>query len=170
MLWLPMIHRMFPRAKFILALRHPCDIILSCYMQNFRAAPLAAASRSMQQLAVAYVAAMENWLHHCKLIQPDVFISRYEDLVGDTASHTRRIADFLDLGNADAMLRYDARAREKGFTATASYTQVVEPINRKGIGRWQRYREYFEPALPILEPMLEQWGYSVHADAAAGGD
>jgi hypothetical protein len=47
---------------------------------------------------------------------------------------------------------------------------VVEPINRKGIGRWQRYREYFEPALPILEPMLEQWGYSVHADAAAGGD
>jgi Flp pilus assembly protein TadD len=168
MLWLPMIHRMFPRAKFILALRHPCDIILSCYMQNFRAAPLAAASRSLQQLAVAYVAAMENWLYHCKLIQPEVFISRYEDLVADTASHTGRIADFLGLGNADAMLQYDARAKEKGFIATPSYTQVIEPINRKGINRWQHYREYFEPVLPILEPMLEHWGYPIHADLAAG--
>jgi Flp pilus assembly protein TadD len=169
MLWLPMIHRMFPRAKFILALRHPCDIILSCYMQNFRAAPLAAASRSLQRLAAAYVAAMDNWLYHCKLIQPEVFISRYEDLVADTAAHTRRMADFLDLGNAEAMLQYDARAREKGFIATPSYTEVIEPINRKGIDRWQHYREYFEPALPILAPMLEHWGYSIHTDMTAGG-
>ena len=27
--------RIFPNAKFILAIRHPCDCILSCFMQNF---------------------------------------------------------------------------------------------------------------------------------------
>ena len=36
MLRLPMIRRLFPNARIILALRHPCDVLLSCYMQNFR--------------------------------------------------------------------------------------------------------------------------------------
>lgn len=161
MLWLPMIHRMFPQAKFILALRHPCDVILSCYMQNFRAAPLAAASRSLEHLARAYVAAMENWHYHEALIRPDVFVSRYEDLVADTQERTRQIAEFLQLDDAASMLRFDARAREKGYIATPSYTQVIEPVNARSIGHWHRYREYFKPVLPILHPMLHRWGYRV---------
>lgn len=62
------------------------------------------------------------------------------------------------------MLRFDARAREKGHIKTPSYLQVIEPINSKGLGRWQRYREYFAPALPILQPMLEHWGYAAEID------
>ena len=30
------IFRIFPNAKFILLLRHPCDCVLSCFMQNFK--------------------------------------------------------------------------------------------------------------------------------------
>lgn len=168
MTWLPMIHRMFPRSKFILAVRHPCDVILSCYMQNFRAAPLAAASRSLEHLSRAYVAAMENWLYHEALIRPDVFVSRYEDLVGDTPGRIRQIAEFLQLDDAESMLRFDARAREKGYIATPSYTQVIEPVNARSIGHWHRYRRYFEPVLPILAPMLERWGYPVDVEPAAG--
>ncbi|HET9817930.1 MAG TPA: sulfotransferase, partial [Rhodanobacteraceae bacterium] len=148
MMWVPMIHRMFPRAKFILALRHPCDVILSCYMQNFRAAPLAAASRSLERLARAYVTAMENWRYHEALIRPDVFVSRYEELVADTPGRTRKIAEFLQLDDAESMLRFDARAREKGYIATPSYTQVIEPVNARSIGHWHQYRKYFEPVLP----------------------
>ena len=161
MLWVPMIHRLFPEGKFILALRHPCDVILSCYMQNFRSAVLAAASASLERLAHAYVAAMECWLYHVDVIKPDVFVSRYEDLVADTPRQTRRIAEFLELDDSESMLHFDARAREKGYIATPSYTQVIEPINRKGMNRWHRYREYFEPILPILRPMLEHWNYTV---------
>ena len=32
----PLIHQLYPNAKFILALRHPMDTILSCWMQNFK--------------------------------------------------------------------------------------------------------------------------------------
>ena len=32
----PLIHRLYPDAKFILVLRHPMDSILSCWMQNFK--------------------------------------------------------------------------------------------------------------------------------------
>jgi len=160
MLWLPMIHRLFPEARFILAVRHPCDVILSCYMQNFRAAGLAVASESLERLAQAYVAAMECWLYHVDVIKPDNFISRYEDLVADTPGQIRRIAAFLDLGDAESMLNFDARARQKGYIATPSYTQVIEPINTRGLNRWHRYAEYFRSALPILQPMLDQWNYT----------
>lgn len=159
MLWVPMIHRLYPQAKFILALRHPCDAILSCYMQNFRSTVLASACTSLERLAHAYVAAMESWLYHVDLMKPNVFISRYEDLVADAPMQTRRIAEFLGLGDAESMLRFDARAREKGYIATPSYTQVIKPISSSGLNRWHRYREYFEPVLPILRPMLQYWNY-----------
>ena len=167
MLWLPMIHRMFPEAKIILAIRHPCDVMLSFYMQNFRSAVLAVAGQSLEHLARAYVAAMENWLHHIEVFKPDVFVSHYEDLVADTLGQTRRIASFLGLDDAEPMLRFDARAREKGHIKTPSYMQVIEPINRKGLGRWQRYREYFDRVLPILQPMLEHWEYATGIEPRA---
>ncbi|HEU0276868.1 MAG TPA: sulfotransferase [Rhodanobacteraceae bacterium] len=159
MLWLPMIYRMFPRAKFILVLRHPCDVILSCYMQNFRSATLAAASQSLERLARAYIAAMESWLHHVRVFKPDVFVSRHEELVVDALGHVSRIAQFLGLDDAESMLKFNARALKKGFIKTPSYTQVIEPINARGVGRWLRYREYFNEALPIVRPMIKRWSY-----------
>jgi hypothetical protein len=161
MLWLPLIHRLFPAAKFILALRHPCDVILSCYMQNFRASVLAAACSSLERLATAYVASMESWLHHVALFQPDVLIVRNEDVIADVAGQAAAIGKFLGLQDATPLLKFDEHARGKGFIGTPSYTQVIQPVNSKGMNRWQQYRGHIEPILPILEPMLRHWGYSV---------
>ena len=33
----PMIHRLFPDGRIILAVRHPCDVVLSCFVTNFKA-------------------------------------------------------------------------------------------------------------------------------------
>ncbi|MGH8126256.1 MAG: sulfotransferase family protein, partial [Rhodanobacteraceae bacterium] len=165
MSWLPMIQRMFPHAKFIFAIRHPCDVIVSCYLQDFRAAPLAAACRSLENLARTYVAAMENWLYHSQLFGVDVFLSRHEDLVADTPGHVRRIAAFLGLDDAEPMLHFDTRAREKGFIRTPSYTQVIEPVHARAVGHWQQYREYLQDVLPVLKPMLDHWGYDIRPDS-----
>lgn len=160
MLWLPFIHRLFPNARYILAIRHPCDVLLSCYMQNFRSSILLTASASLERLARAYVAVMECWLHHVDVFKPNVMVSRYEDLVADPVQQAGRIASFLELDDPSPMLAFDKHAREKGYIGTPSYSQVIEPVNRKGLNRWHAYRAYFEPVLPILQPMLERWGYT----------
>jgi Flp pilus assembly protein TadD len=159
MLWLPMIHRLFPAGKFIFALRHPCDVILSCYMQNFRASILGAATATIPRLAAAYVQAMERWLQDVETFKPDVLVSRYEDLVADFPRQVQRIAQFLELDDATPMLAFDRHARGKEYIATPSYTQVIVPVNKKGLNRWKRYQKEFEPAWPILQPMLRHWGY-----------
>ena len=158
--WLPFIHRLFPNAKYILAIRHPCDVLLSCYMQNFRSSILLSASASLERLARTYVAIFDCWLHHVEVFKPNVLESRYEDLVADPTRQTQRIVDFLELDDASPMLRFDQHARDKGYIGTPSYSQVIEPVNTKGLNRWLRYREYFEPVLPILEPIMRRWGYS----------
>jgi Flp pilus assembly protein TadD len=158
--WLPFIHRLFPNAKYILAIRHPCDVLLSCYMQNFRSSILLSASANLERLARTYVAIFNCWLHHVEVFKPNVLESRYEDLVADPVRQTQRIVDFLELDDASPMLRFDQHARDKGYIGTPSYSQVIEPVNTKGLNRWLRYREYFEPVLPILDPILRRWGYS----------
>jgi hypothetical protein len=133
-------------------------------MQNFRSSILGAACANLPRLASAYVGAMDYWLQNVEIFQPDVLVSRYEDLVADFPGHTARIAQFLGLDDATPMLRFDQHARNKGYIATPSYNQVIEPVNRKGLNRWTRYQQEFELVLPTLEPMLRHWGYSVEAD------
>jgi Flp pilus assembly protein TadD len=161
MQWLSMIHRLFPAAKIILAVRHPCDVILSCYMQHFRSQVLATACCSLERLAQAYVDTMQHWLADVQLFKPDVLVSRYEELVDDLAGQAGRIAQYLDIADGGPLMQFDKHARSKSYIGTPSYSQVIEPINRKAIGRWTRYREAFRPVLPILRPMLEYWGYPV---------
>lgn len=173
MLWVPLIKRLFPEAKFILALRHPCDVIFSCYMQNFRSTVLAMACANLERLATSYVTAMEHWLHHVEVFQPEVLISRYEDLVTDFPGQTQRIAAFLGIDDAAPLQQFAAHARSKAFIGTPSYDQVIQPVNTKAINRWARYRDEFAPVLPIIEPMLRHWRYAsepipVAADAGQG--
>lgn len=160
LLRLPMIHRLFPHARIVLALRHPCDVILSNFMQSYRAPAFQVLCSSLDRLARGYVNAMQFWLHHAELFRPAVLELRYEDLLDDFATQSRRVATHLDLSDADALAKFQEHARAKGFISTPSYAQVVEPLNKKAVGRWQRYREYLEPVLPVLRPMIERWGYT----------
>lgn len=160
MLLLPLIHRLFPTAKFLFILRHPFDVILSCYMQNFRSTALAVACVSLDKLAKTYVSAMESWLHHVSVFKPDVMTLHYEQLVDDLPKQAGLIAKFLNLTDEAALVTFDEHARSKGFIGTPSYTQVIQPINRMGLDRWIAYRDEFERLRPILAPMLLRFGYS----------
>lgn len=160
MLRLPLIQRMFPNARFILMLRHPGDVLVSNYLQNYRAAVMMAASLSLGSLATAYSQAFDYWLHHADLLRPAVLEVRYEELVAAPAAQAERIADWLELGDAGAMLRVAEHARDKGFIGTPSYTQVIEPVHGRAVGRWQRYRQWLDEPFRTLAPIMARLGYA----------
>ena len=158
---LPLIARLFPNAKIILALRHPCDVVFSNYMQTFRTPAYVALTASIQSTATGYADTFDFWTDQATVFAPDVLELRYEDVVDDIDAQSRRIAEFLQIPWDQRMVDFHVRAKERGYIATPSYQQVLEPINRKGIARWERYREYLEPAIPALRPFLDRWDYSV---------
>lgn len=161
MLWLPLLYRMFPHARIVRVLRHPCDVLISNYMQNYRSPVTIAMSTSLERLAQAYAIAMRHWQHHFTMLKPSVLVLRYEDLVADPEAQVARLGDYLGLQDPAPMLQFHQHARSKRFIGTPSYTQVLEPIHRQRIGRWLRYRTYLEDVLPILAPVCAELGYSL---------
>ncbi|HKC15225.1 MAG TPA: sulfotransferase, partial [Steroidobacteraceae bacterium] len=61
LLRLPAIRRVFPKAQILLAIRHPCDVLLSCYMQHFRAPDFALMCRDLPTLATGFRRAFDFW-------------------------------------------------------------------------------------------------------------
>jgi len=159
LLHLPLIVRLFPKAPIILALRHPCDVLLSCYMQNFRSPGFQVLCSSLDRLARGYVNAMRFWVHHEALLKPHVLRLRYEDLLDDFEPMVKRIGDFIGIEDATPLLRFHEHAQQKGFISTPSYSQVTQPPNKRAVGRWKRYADAFEPLRPTLAEVMELWGY-----------
>ncbi len=160
MLCLPMIARLFPEARIILCLRHPCDVLLSCFMQPFRSPAFMVLCSSLERLARGYVDAFEHWYRHVEIFAPRVLEWRYESVVARFDEHVTRLGQFLQVSDASPMAQFAEHARNKGFISTPSYAQVTQNIHGKAVNRWHAYREKFEPVLPILQPMMERLGYS----------
>jgi tetratricopeptide (TPR) repeat protein len=75
---------------------------------------------------------------------------RYEDVVDDIEGETRRMLDFLGLEFEPACLDFHL---SKEAVATASSEQVRQPLNRKGIGSAEPYRQWLGPLIEELGPL-----------------
>lgn len=159
-LYASLIKRVFPEAKFILALRHPCDCVLSCFMQEFNMTRSMARFLDIQDAARFYDEAFGFWEHLTKIMPLNVHTVRYEDIVEDFRPAVAGLLDFLGAGWNDAVLKYDETARKRNTIKTPSYHQVAEKIYTRASGRWLRYREQLKPVLGILEPHARRHGYS----------
>ena len=157
----PLIKRLFPDARFILALRHPADVLLSCYFSSFRPTPTLANFFRLDTAAEYYDLAFSTWETARELMSIDVQTIAYEDLIDDPAGNLRPVTEALGLEWRDEMLDHRATAASRELIATASYAQVTEPIYRRSVGRWKNYREHLEPVLPVLRPWAEKFGYSI---------
>lgn len=155
----PLIHRIFPDARFIFALRHPCDAVLSCYMQNFKVNQAMASFLDLEKAARFYDAAMRYWMQCRDLFTLNVHELRYESLVADMEGELRPLIDFLELPWDDRLLDYRRTAGDRGVIRTPSYNQVTEKIYARARGRWERYRSHMRPVEPILGPWAERFGY-----------
>lgn len=159
MLRLPAICRLFPNARIILAIRHPCDVLISNFFQHYRAPEFVRLCRDLPSLATAYRKAFDFWYAQAQLLNPPVMELRYESFVMDFEPQARALADFLSLHWDEAMLKPAEHARARGFISTPSYSQVIQPVNTRAVGRWRRYESALAPILPELRAYLDRWQY-----------
>ena len=158
---MPVIHRVFPDAKIIFVERHPCDVVLSCFMANFQ---LNRAMRHFSTLADAadlYNVVFTAWSRARALLPLNVHIIRYENMVADLETEMRSLLDFLGIAWDPSVLDNRQAASKREHIRTASYAQVTEPIYKRSSGRWRRYRSQLEPVLPVLKPWVDLMGYEV---------
>jgi tetratricopeptide (TPR) repeat protein len=153
------IHTLFPGSKFIFAQRHPCDCVLSCFMQPFVLNESMACFLDIRTAADFYDAAMTLWTKCSGLFPLQVHRLAYEELVSDPEAALRPLVDFLGLDWHDELLDHRATAKARGVISTPSYDQVIQPISTSASGRWRRFEKQLEPVLPVLLPWAERLGY-----------
>jgi hypothetical protein len=158
---IPVIRRLFPDAKIIVALRHPCDVVLSCNITNFKPNNAMASFIWLETAAELYDLSFGYLEKARELLKPVVHTIVYENIVADRARERRPLFACLGLERDERVLAHQTTARRRGHIKTASYAQVVEPIYTSSAGRWQNYRKYLEPVLPVLEPWVLKFGYSL---------
>lgn len=156
----PLLWRIFPESRFILAVRHPCDVALSCLMQDFGANDAMAGFTSLESIADIYARIMESWREYRDRLPLHWQRIRYEDLVADFEPEARRLLDFLGMEWDDAVLDHTRHAQARGLINTPSYHQVTQPIYQHARYRWKRYEQDFAPVLATLQPYIEHFGYT----------
>jgi len=162
---LPLIARLFPEARILLALRDPRDVIWSCYRRRFRMNAPMYELLTLETAAALYDAVMEITQILIRDLELRVHRVQLERLIADFDNEAREVCAFLDLPWDEKMHDFAATARARGV-ATPSGAQVVRGLNSGGVGEWRRYREQLAPVLPVLEPWVERFGYQAAEGAA----
>jgi len=158
---LPVIRRLFPEARVILALRHPCDAVLSCFMTNFKLNQGMSSFLRLDTAAELYDLSFRHFERAQELFELPMHTVVYEKVVADRERELRSLIEFLGVEWRDEVLDHETTARTRGRIKTASYAQVGQPLYTRSAGRWQNYRKHLEPILPILEPWVRKFGYSL---------
>ncbi len=151
--------RLFPEARFILALRHPLDACLSCFMQDFQLNPAMAQFFTLDDSAKFYAAMMGLWQQYRTVLPLRVHAIAYERVVEDFENEIRCLLNFLEVKWDDSVRDFHQHARARGPIDTPSYQQVSQPLYQRSVGRWRHYRHHFESATPPLQPALKTFGY-----------
>jgi len=155
---IPAVVRIFPETRFLIALRDPRDVCLSCFMQPLALNPVSSAYLSLEGTVNQYRSVMGFWRSILpKLPNPWIEV-RYEDLVNDLEKESRRVLEFLALSWNPAVLSFYEHARKKPVRSP-SYVDVVSPVYKRAVGRWRNYQAYLEPYLEKLDPFLKLLGY-----------
>ena len=156
---LGLIHRLFPNARIIFALRDPRDVVLSCFQQTF------AMNAAMYQFltletAAAYYDQVMRLGALCRAKFPlAIHETRYERVIGDFRTEVSSLLDFLGLDWDDRVAAYYETAKGR-VVRTPSAKQVIEKPYASSIGKWRRYETQLRPVLPVLEPWVERFGYA----------
>ncbi len=150
--------RVFPEARFLVAVRDPRDVCLSCFMQFLPLNQASSAFLTLEGTVEEYLALMNMWRTIAPLMVNPHLEIHYEDLVDDLEGTSRRVLKFLDIPWDTRVLRFDEHARQKAVRSP-TYADVTKPVFRTAMGRWRNYQKHLEPHLKGLERFLEAFGY-----------
>ncbi len=153
------LRKIFPDAKFIFATRHPFDVVLSNFMQSFEMNAAMANFLKVEDAVHLYDQILSLWEKTSEATDFDVHYIAYEDVVQDMEGQARALLKFVGVPWEDGVLKYRERSSSEKTIQTPSYSQVVEPIYQRAKGRWESYKDVFEPYMSIMKPHLKFLGY-----------
>ncbi|WP_264210065.1 tetratricopeptide repeat-containing sulfotransferase family protein [Leisingera thetidis] len=140
----------YPQARFVHLCRDPRDVALSIWRGFFSGSSLTYAYdlEAMAHRFNLYGRLMQHW----RQVMPGrIHDLRYEDLVGDIETESRRLADFCGLDWVEDMAHPE---RHEGQVLTLSNTQLRQTVHTRSVGKWEKYADVLAPFIAGLDPEI----------------
>ena len=153
------IQKVFPEAKFIISLRHPCDCVLSSFIQNFKLNDSMSNFLNLNDTANLYDLVMKLYTIYKKKISFNFTEVKYENIVTNFNPEIKKILKFLEVQWDDSVLEYQKTAKQRERIFTPSYDQVIKPLYTKSIGRWIKYKSKLSSVYLTLKPWIREFDY-----------
>lgn len=151
--------KVFPDKRYIFSIRHPFDVVLSCFKQYFARNIAMEHFRQFDTAAALYDFTMSQWFGVFSLSDPRVHYLRYDELVTDFEGNVRRALDFLGTDWNPAVLDF-ARGADVRSARTPSYQKVRQGLSIGVQSSWRNYNFLFESeAARPLYRWAEFFGY-----------
>lgn len=153
--------KLFPSKKYIFSIRHPYDVVLSNWKQEYQQNVAMAAFNDIESACVLYDFTMMNWFSVFPGPTEQVCYVRYDKLVTEFEETVRSVLDFVGVGWSDQVREFAAASQERAVR-TPSYAKV-----RKGLGlgvqsSWKDFDFLFDDRCrSLLDPWVERFGYAV---------
>jgi len=145
-----LIHKALPQARIVCLLRDPLDTCLSNLKELFAGDAYPYSYDPLE--AAAHHLRVRRLLQHWDEVMPGVVLTvRYEDMVRDPLPVARAVMEHCGLPFEPDCVDL---LRNAAPSATASSSQVRQPLHTRGIGAWRRYAEGLAGARALLEAHL----------------
>ncbi len=148
----------FPNSKIILSMRHPCDVITSCFFSSFKLNDAMINFLKWDDTIYFYNKVLDLFSFYEKELQLNYLLVKYENVVHDFRNQINNLMKYLDLRYEKNLERFYVTARKREKIATPSYSQVINPLYTTSIGRWTKYKQSRE-AQKSLEKWINKFNY-----------
>ena len=158
-IYLAEINKIFPNAKYILALRNPRDSVLSCFMQSFIPNDAMSNMLSINDASNLYDRTMHLFKMYEKILNLNIYQVKYEEVIGSFESTIKGLLKFLEVEWTDDLNEFYKTAENKRIISTPSYDQVNKPLYNQSIGRWKNYEDKFIDTSDIFKKWNKEFSY-----------
>ena len=145
-----LIDLLFPNARIIHCRRDAIDTCISCFMTDFNAGH--GYTSDLEKLGLYYREYDRLMRHWSKILPGRIYECRYEDVVANTETESRKLIAHLGLPWDDACLRFHELDRTVN---TPSQMQVRQPIYGSSVKRWKNYEASIQPLIAALGDLAD---------------
>ncbi len=165
MLHTGLIWRLFPEARLIFVVRHPCDVVLANFMQNYSMNDTNAHFLTLESTVSLYEQVMALWQQYVDELPLAVQTLRYEDLLDGLQSQVDRLLRFIRMQPDAALGEFMLGLRDGARTTASSFRQQSNPFDPQSHDRWRAYVNQLRPYFARLQPYTAYYSYDLAAEA-----
>lgn len=156
---LPFLKLIFPEAQFIASIRHPIDVCLSCFQQDFEFNSPNSKLTTIELVIERYIQIFTLLERYEKELGIAVTTIKYEDIVLKFETTVKGLFNFLAIDANESYKTFNKHAASKYITS-ASRGQTDQELYSDSVYKWQHYDKHLAPYKERLGYFIEKYGYT----------